>query len=312
MTLVAVPSAAAVSFGHILNDAHNFTSPIEETITQMSGMGATFLFEKRYDAAHSPNDSSHFPAERQNDLGGTCQLGQLILQGYDQSYTNGELLKKAYVNDPDSNYLMGGEAPNAKDKSYILFDLDETKDGTLEQGKRAYQDPKLYFRSDDDQRTIMSGQVLLRGLFGDLLERHMIKEAATTGLIVADNPVIRVHMVDRHKDVLSPNFETCPILEDYEYAAETSEVYTQRFVDSPEAITLNDFMEEQLGGLSMNDPEEAMDCLMTSICSDGDLHYALDDYNSIGDDSIGKKYKTKDGNEGEMFARMASMVGCCF
>jgi hypothetical protein len=308
MTLVSAPSVAAVSFEHILNDAHNSSSPIEQTISQMSGMGARFAFEKRYDAAHSPSDSTHYPKERQNDLGGTCQLGQLILQGYDQSHINGELLKQAYVNDPDTNYLIGGEAPNAKHENHILFDLDESKDGTLEQGKRAYQDPKLYFRSDDDQRTIMSGQVLLRGLFGDLLDRHMIKEAATTGLLVADNPVIRVHMTDRHKDILTANFNTCPILRDYEYAAETSEHYVELFVDDPEAKILSTFMEEELGGLYMNDPEEAMDCLMTSICSDRDLHYALDDFDSPGDEDIGKKYTSMDGFHGEMFRRISDMV----
>ena len=309
MTLTSTPSKAAIAMAHILSDAHNTTSPVEQSLTRLSGTGARFVFEKRYDAAHSPSDSDHFPKERRNYLGGTCQLGQLILAGYDQSYTNGQLLKAAYVNDPDSSSSSGGLGPTAKDPNYVLFDLSEDKDGTLVEGERAYQDPKLYFRSDDDQRTLMSGQVVIRGMFDELLERHVLKEAATSGLLVADTPVVRVHLTDRGKDVLSANYETCPILADYENDALESEQYQSKFVNSEEARQLEAFMKEELGGSYMANPDEGMDCLMTSICSDRDLHWALDDFDSPTDSDIAKKYQSEEEGKGEMFRRIMDMVG---
>ena len=310
MTLTSTPSPAAIAMAHILSDAHNTSSPIEQSLTHLSGTGTRFVFEKRYDAAHSPSDSNHFPMERRNYLGGTCQLGQLILRGYDQSYTNGQILKAAYINDPDSSdYTNGGVGPSAKEENFILLDLDETKDGTLVEGERAYQDPKLYFRSDDDQRTLMTGQVVIRGMFDELLERHVLKEAATTGLLVADTPVVRVHLTDRGRDILSPNKETCPILVDYENEAMMSEQYQKKFVTSEEARQLKAFMKEELGSDAMMDGEEAMDCLMTSICSDRDLHYALDDFDSPTDGGIAEMYRSEEKGEGEMFRRIMEMVG---
>ena len=65
----------------------------------------------------------------------------------------------------------------------ILFDLTlyefrfDKNDTTTTDGTkpRPYEYPNLSYRADDDQRTIMSGQILLRGMFGDLIQQHSLE-----------------------------------------------------------------------------------------------------------------------------------------
>jgi hypothetical protein len=91
---------------------------------------APWLFRKLYDA--SPNY-----------LGGNCYTGQLISEGYSQEQANGEYLYKAYLDqeNPDLN----------------LFDTNMWTDINT--------DSLIYLRSDDEQRTLMSGQILLHSMF---------------------------------------------------------------------------------------------------------------------------------------------------
>ena len=213
-----------------------------------------FLFEKNYDALNDP-------PQLRNMLNGTCQKGQLLLRGYVQETNNGKILRNAYVHEKDVDY--------ASDEM-VLFDLNHESDA------RPYQD-SLYYRSDDDQRTIMSGSVLLRGLFGDLIQQH--SEELGTQV----DPTIVVHTADRMMDVLSPNSMICPRLNDLNDEARNSEEYKKRFVESKESKDLDKLMEDELGG-DFRMP--ALDCLMTSICNDRDLPDILNDY---GEDD-GKNY----------------------
>lgn len=58
---------------------------------------AMFLFEKKYDTFTNIFGSSELKSTVTNELNGTCQLGQLLLQGYEQELTNGKNLRNAYV-----------------------------------------------------------------------------------------------------------------------------------------------------------------------------------------------------------------------
>ena len=88
---------------------------------------APWLFRKLYDG--SPNY-----------LGGNCYTGQLIYDGYTQEEANGQYLYDAYLN-----------------SEFNLFPTNEwTSIDT---------DSLIYLRSDDEQRTLMSGQILLHSMF---------------------------------------------------------------------------------------------------------------------------------------------------
>lgn len=224
---------------------------------------AMFLFEKNYDALQNPPQLRNF-------LNGTCQKGQLLLRGYVQELENGNMLRNTYMKRiGQEKGLMGDDL--------ILFDLN---DSIMPNNARPYEEPNLYYRSDDDQRTIMSGQVLLRGLFGDLIQQH--SEELGTQM----DPVIKVHTADRERDVLSPNPDVCPKLNDLWNEAVKSREYVERFVDSVESQELDRLMKmlsEEEEDVSFR--EQAQDCLMTTICNDRDLPPLLDDYGRDGDSS---------------------------
>ena len=121
-----------------------------------------FLFEKRYDAL----ETSPFGGDNKNQLNGTCQLGQLILQGYQQELQNGKFLRDAYV------YNKLSQDPPA---SMRLMDSKQ---------ENTFQD--VYYRVDDDERTLMSGQIVLRGLLGSELHQFFQESSteATAGFII--------------------------------------------------------------------------------------------------------------------------------
>lgn len=48
----------------------------DNAIEAREGDDAMFLFEKRYDARHRPPNLA-------NGMNGTCQIGQLLLKGYE-------------------------------------------------------------------------------------------------------------------------------------------------------------------------------------------------------------------------------------
>ena len=109
-----------------------------------------FVFNKIYDALSDP---------MKNELGGTCQKGQLLMSGMEQEQKNGVHLRNAYLSSTES--------------SMRLFE------GTL-YDERPYKN-STYFRSDDDQRVLMSGQVLLGAMF-DVTDDSMIIVHSTYSL----------------------------------------------------------------------------------------------------------------------------------
>lgn len=91
---------------------------------------ASWLFRKLYDGSA-------------NDLGGNCKTGQLISEGYNQENTVGTFLYEAYLSNTDP--------------ALNLFNTSVWTDINT--------DEEVYLRSDDEQRTLMSGQILLHSFF---------------------------------------------------------------------------------------------------------------------------------------------------
>lgn len=217
-----------------------------------------FLFEKRYDALTF--DVSDGSAVRTgNELNGTCQLGQLLTRGYDQELRNGLHLRQAYFYDENNT----ADEHAASDPRMRLWDLTATDTGGRntqtvigDTTKAIYQEPNLRYRADDEQRTLMSGQILLRGLFGPELLSSGDEEAA----------VIRLHTADYNKDVLVINGEVCPKVVDLQNAAYDSEEFKKWNETSAEVKLLRAFAKDELGLDKI--PPSMLDCLMTTACTD--------------------------------------------
>lgn len=255
---------------------------MEEHIKETS----MFLFEKRYDALQKTPQIT-------NVFNGTCQVGQLLLQGFDQELRNGKQLRDTYIRRESTR---SGEQTLIND-SMVLFDLTKglfsNKNTAMNiMTEQPYQHPYFYYRADDDQRTVISGQVLIKGLFGDLLHQHSFELERDINMTTTNsniegriNPIIVVHTADRPRDILAPNNAVCPKLDDLERLALESEQYIKKFETSEEAQKMNKLMEVNLTN-GVNFRAEALDCLMTSICSDKDLPTILRDYGSSLDPSF--------------------------
>ena len=217
------------------------------------------MYEKFYDALVSEEEGA-----LKNELNGTCQVGQMLLQGYEQQIENGRILRKAYGY--QRNDFSHDERMRLFDLSFEMSFFDGAEDKQVPWGS-----DHLYFRADDDQRTVMSGQVLLRGLF----DKVVLEKFAADGTY----PNIRLHIADRVQDVLGANRKTCPRLEEMEQAALNSPEY-QAFNNSDQLNSARWYAKDKLG----SDSVELLDCLMTSICTDRALPEAVDDYGSTGGD----------------------------
>ena len=172
---------------------------------ELAGAGNMFLFEKVYD---SLDDGLS------NEMNGTCQKGQLLLRGYAQEFTNGQLLQSTYFNSSDARLRLWNE-----------------QDSTTKE--QIYQPPHFYYRADDDQRTLMSGQVLIRSLFQKLLPPN-------------HDPTIVLHTADRDLDRLDANHKVYPCLKDLELIAYESQEYKDD-LNSEETKLLTKMMEKEMG-----------------------------------------------------------------
>jgi len=156
-------------------------------------------------------------------LGGNCLTGQLISEGYDQEMANGKILREAYF----------GEGPLKVANSSRWEDLNISK---------------IYFRSDDEQRTLMSGQILVHSLF-DIPHRE----------------IIDWHTGDYSIDTLYPNAVACPALKKIAAEAFASEGFASgqqtRNVDELEAV-----LDSALGEGHWS-WRYLLDCFMTTACT---------------------------------------------
>ena len=215
----------------------------DETDVAMSG-GGSFWMNKKYTALQDPQHNLN------NLWGGTCQRGQLLLQGYDQELKNGQFLREAYLYKGDKDY--GHDARLRLLDSTTIF-----KD-------QQHLEENIYYRSDDDQRTLMSGQIVLRGVLQDELDRYNNGQSRY--------PILSLHVADREQDVLEANPKLCPRLKEIHDRFQKSQQY-QSFIESPQVQLLQDFQERVLQG-----GRPGIDCLMTTMCTDRKLPDAIDDY----------------------------------
>lgn len=161
-----------------------------------------------------------------DELGGNCMTGQLMREGYLQELANGNALNAAYLaqNDPNLN----------------IFDTDVYTDLDAE---------KMYFRSDDEQRTVMSGQAMLSTFFD----------------VTAPN-VVTWHTMDDAIDQIAPNANACPALNDASAAAYSSENFTTIVNSSDALTTLNNELNAVWGQGQWN-YYNCIDCVMTTVCT---------------------------------------------
>eukprot|EP00591_Stephanopyxis_turris_P006030 CAMPEP_0195520266 /NCGR_PEP_ID=MMETSP0794_2-20130614/16500_1 /TAXON_ID=515487 /ORGANISM="Stephanopyxis turris, Strain CCMP 815" /LENGTH=578 /DNA_ID=CAMNT_0040649589 /DNA_START=73 /DNA_END=1809 /DNA_ORIENTATION=- len=200
------------------------------------------LFEKVYDA----------PPE--NTLNGTCQLGQLIAQGYDMEQTNGRHLREAYIDNTNSQGQQQQQHHNMQ-----LFPTAEYE---------SLDDKSTYFRGDDEQRTLMSGQVLIKSIFD-----------------VQTDTTMKIHTVDYERDILTPSEELCPRLKDLEEDAFSSEEFVA-FTTSLESAEILEFLETDLKATKDAIEHQFTDCLMTTYCTDRSMPNGLNDFERDGDGSM--------------------------
>jgi len=172
------------------------------------------------------------------------------MQGYEQELKNGAILRDAYTYPFDSM---------DHDERMRLVELSNHEFS-------AWDPNHLRFRADNDQRTMMSGQVLLRGLFNHEAEAYF----QDTG----NYPTIPLHSADRERDIMDPCKGVCPRLEDIEDQAKQSEEY-QAFNNSDLATNVRQFLDDRVGRMKK---ENLLDCLMTTMCTDRDLPDILRDY----------------------------------
>ena len=236
------------------------------SVDTSTATSALALFEKRYDALDDPADNIN------NYLNGTCQLGQLILRGYPQELTNGQNLRQAYVY--NSNDPMGSH-----DIRMQLIDVANTTSGAP---ATVWDVSNLYYRVDDDQRTLMSGQILIRGLFGPEITQYATEQGRS--------PIMPLHVADMSRETMYPNHGICPRLSElYDQFVESSTF--QMANESQEANTLRAF---QQNVLKVNDMD-AIDCLMTTICTDRPLPAAINDYRGPAVNSGGRRSTSSSG-----------------
>mmetsp|Transcript_6951 Transcript_6951/g.14781 ORF Transcript_6951/g.14781 Transcript_6951/m.14781 type:complete len:482 (-) Transcript_6951:667-2112(-) len=246
-----------------------------------------FLVEKIYDAFLGEK----VPSPYRNRMNGTCQDGQLIQQGYDQQRSNGRYLRDAYVYDDNSD----------SDPRLSLFTASSLNafQGNKDDGNYNFLGGALRYRSDDDQRTLASGQILLSSMFGPEVVNYRNTHNGA-------NPIITHHTADKPNDIMSSKRgkTTCPSQEAMIDRSYKSDEYSA-FSKSEESMLMRQLIENEL------EPEGGnfggIDCLMTSICTDRGLPDILNDYRVGGDqDQYTKKYGS------DRFERLLNYVRTSF
>ena len=236
------------------DDLTTFMAPPSRNATVYDHPPTTpLLFEKKYDALSHPEDSLA------NVLNGTCQMGQLIQQGYGQQIQNGKILRDAYA-------YKEGEYEHDERMRLLNINMDSNSD--KKHPFLPWQNPQqLYFRADDYQRTIMSGQILLRSLFDPELQSYQETHPDKS-------VVIPLHIADEDKDILDANNKDCPLLKTIKAEALSSPEY-QAFNNSQNSQEVREYMQSKLG---MGDDSSPLDCLMCTVCTDRALPDSVDDY----------------------------------
>jgi hypothetical protein len=222
----------------------------QQSETELELPNTMFFFTTIYDALKKAQS---------NTLNGTCQIGQLLLQGYEQQVKNGEILREAYLSE------YGTEA---MESPLQLFQV-----GGPESQEPWSDDRQLYLRSADSQATLVSGELVMRGLFEKELIQWRKARMNEMNMNSLAFPTIAVHTTDHSRDILGGLREGCQALNRLQSASDNSWEY-QEFVESKETKDVLQYLEMNL----RNEPG-ILDCLMTTVCTDRPLPDGIGIYN---------------------------------
>jgi len=179
---------------------------------------ADWLFRKVYDA---------FPSA----LGGNCFTGQLMRFGYDQEVANGKILRNAYLAQTDTPLNI---FPSTTFSSIPRSDI--------------------HLRSDDEQRTLMSGQIMMTNFFD-----------------VDSSAIVKWHTGDDGIDQIAPNADACPAVQAASDTAYASPQFVATNDSNPLTAQLNDVYGEGYWTWYAN-----IDCLMTTVCTNRSIPANVD------------------------------------
>ncbi|EEA06147.1 histidine acid phosphatase [Cryptosporidium muris RN66] len=191
----------------------------------------TLEFSKHYDIRQS-----------ENNLNGTCQMGQLLLEGYLQQRINGQLIANAYFPTNSKESLVVGKPLELERNLKLRNNPDFSKE--------------IFVRSSDMQRTTLSAAALITSLI-----EQVVGENETFDLYQR----FPLHMMDMQSDYLFANANAENITEDLRSALHSKEYYDQ--------IVKHQSLYKELALLvktpHLEDlwPGDIMDCIMTSICT---------------------------------------------
>ncbi|OII72278.1 uncharacterized protein cubi_01611 [Cryptosporidium ubiquitum] len=207
-----------------LNQSWNcdeLVTTVQAAAFDMRNRTQTLEFSKHYDIR-----------QWENNLNGTCKMGQLILQGYEQHRINGKLLAEAYFKKGENLVIRSG------------LNIENN-----------YRD-EIYIRSSDMQRTTVSAAALLTSL----LEEFVGKEE--TFKVFQKFPL---HTMDIQSDYLFANSNVENIT-DHLRAALSSKSYFD-IVDKHQSLYQE--LEDKIKTPLLKDlwPGDIMDCIMTTICT---------------------------------------------
>jgi hypothetical protein len=208
-----------------------------------------FLFQKNFDVV--PN---------RNVLEGTCQLGQLMAQGYEQLVYSGNMLRETYL------YYSGSMDHPERMR---LFQIPEDVNvEALAKNSIPWNEPNFYLRAEDSQPTMVSGQLIMQGLFGPELAA-----ARSSFYEKQEYATVPVHTGDKSRDIIQGYAEGCPRMDRLQSEAEASSDF-EAFYNSGESKEVREFM-----GKHLTHDTELFDCLMTTVCTDRPLPDRFGIYN---------------------------------
>ncbi|CAI5747171.1 unnamed protein product [Peronospora destructor] len=172
-----------------------------------------------------------------NILNGDCIVGGLLESGRQQHKINGEFLRDAYVGRGSLKLF-----PTAK-----LSDLELSE---------------IYLRSDDQERTLGSGEALINGLFP-----------------INGTPSFELHrmlswnVADYSMDYISPNEKICPFMKHIEQISSESPEFWSHLRD-PATVEIERHFNDVVGSFSWN---SVLECLSTARCSNLELPDGVDE-----------------------------------
>uniref|UniRef100_K3XBI8 Histidine acid phosphatase n=1 Tax=Globisporangium ultimum (strain ATCC 200006 / CBS 805.95 / DAOM BR144) TaxID=431595 RepID=K3XBI8_GLOUD len=175
--------------------------------------------------------------EGQNILNGNCIVGGLLPLGRQQHLKNGLILRDAYIGDGALKLF-----PHAN-LSQLALD-------------------QIYLRSDDQERTLGSGQALMDGMF-----------PVDGSLSRSVDHMLTWNVADYSTDHINANDKICPLM-GYIGNLSTNSAEFQKHVKEPDQVVLAKNFEGHVGNFSW---DSALECLSTARCNDLPLPDGIDE-----------------------------------